>query len=50
MFGNAAQDGQEWLNDMLPSFDGRTPLSLLLEGRIERVTTILGRANRGEPS
>jgi hypothetical protein len=50
MFSGAPQDGEEWLNDPLPSLDGRTPLSLLFEGRIERITMILGRANRGEPS
>lgn len=50
MFGRAIADGREWLQTPLPALGGREPLSLLLEGRVERVTALLGRANRGEPA
>ncbi len=48
MFGRAVEDGREWLITAVPALGDREPLSLLAEGRVERVTALLGRANRGE--
>ena len=38
---------REWLNAHVPAFDDRRPLDLLLEGRIERVTSALRALNVG---
>jgi putative toxin-antitoxin system antitoxin component (TIGR02293 family) len=48
MFGRATDDGREWLVTSVPALGDREPLSLLVEGRVERVTALLGRGNRGE--
>jgi uncharacterized protein (DUF2384 family) len=48
MFGNGSTEGRTWLTTPIPALDNLEPLDLLLAGKIERVTALLGRANRGE--
>jgi putative toxin-antitoxin system antitoxin component (TIGR02293 family) len=48
MFSRSLDDGRDWLTTSVPALGNRDPLGLLMEGRVERVTALLGRANRGE--
>jgi uncharacterized protein (DUF2384 family) len=48
MFGAVGSEGRAWLATPVPALSNLEPLDLLLSGKIERVTALLGRANRGE--
>jgi len=48
MFGPAGSEGLLWLRTPVPALRNTTPLDLILAGKIDQVTTVLGRANRGE--
>lgn len=48
MFGTGSPEGRTWLTTPIPALGNLEPLDLLLAGKIERVSALLGRANRGE--